>query len=76
MNAAPSRSIRVERILYRNGADLVPKPGPNTSSPSVRQFTMVETLTTALFDEWPQLRARKGAVVMGTSLIGFILGLW
>ncbi|XP_043243346.1 sodium- and chloride-dependent glycine transporter 1-like [Amphibalanus amphitrite] len=39
------------------------------------QFTMTETLTTALFDEWPQLRSRKAAVVMGTSVIGFILGL-
>ena len=39
------------------------------------QFTMVETLTTALLDEWPQLRPRKSAVVMATSLVGFILGL-
>ena len=37
---------------------------------------MVETLTTALFDEWPHLRSKKAAVVMGTSLIGFFLGLW
>lgn len=39
------------------------------------QFTMVETLTTAIFDEWPKLRNRKGTVVMITSLVGFILGL-
>jgi len=39
------------------------------------QFTMVETLTTALFDQWPQLRAQKGKVVMLTSLVGYLLGL-
>ena len=39
------------------------------------QFTMTETLTTAAMDQWPALRAHKAKVVIGTSIIGFILGL-
>ena len=34
------------------------------------QFTMVETITTAIMDQWPQTRAHKGKVVIGAlSLI-------
>jgi solute carrier family 6 amino acid transporter-like protein 5/7/9/14 len=39
------------------------------------QFTMTETLTTAVMDQYPQLRAHKGKVVIGASVIGFLLGL-
>ncbi len=39
------------------------------------QFTMVETLTTAIMDQWPQLRNKKSLVVIATSLVGFLLGL-
>ena len=39
------------------------------------QFTMTETLTTAAMDQWPSLRAHKAKVVIGTSVLGFILGL-
>ena len=39
------------------------------------QFTMTETLTTALMDQWPQFRKRKGLVVIVTSILGFFLGL-
>lgn len=38
------------------------------------QFTMTETLTTALMDQWPELRAQKAKVVIGASVVGFILG--
>jgi len=39
------------------------------------QFTMTETLTTAVMDQYPNLRAHKGKVVIGASILGFILGL-
>jgi len=39
------------------------------------QFTMTETITTAVMDQWPQLRAHKGKVVISASVVGFILGL-
>ncbi len=39
------------------------------------QFTMVETLTTALMDQWPELRKKKSIVVIATSVVGFLLGL-
>ena len=39
------------------------------------QFTGVETLITAMMDEWPLLRKRKGAVVLGMCALFFILGL-
>jgi len=39
------------------------------------QFTMVETLITAMYDELPWLRARQWLVVGATCLAGFILGL-
>jgi len=39
------------------------------------QFTMTETLTTAVMDQYPNLRAHKGKVVIGASVLGFILGL-
>ena len=39
------------------------------------QFTMTETVTTAILDQWPKLRAHKGKVVIGASVVGFILGL-
>ena len=39
------------------------------------QFTMTETLTTALMDQWPQLRAHKSKVVIATGFIGFFFGL-
>eukprot|EP00090_Calanus_glacialis_P001873 TRINITY_DN11395_c0_g1_i1.p1 TRINITY_DN11395_c0_g1~~TRINITY_DN11395_c0_g1_i1.p1 ORF type:complete len:652 (+),score=141.75 TRINITY_DN11395_c0_g1_i1:118-2073(+) len=39
------------------------------------QFTMTETITTAVMDQYPNLRAHKGKVVIFASIIGFILGL-
>lgn len=39
------------------------------------QFTMTETLTTAVMDQWPELRRHKAWVVLGAALVGFILGL-
>ena len=39
------------------------------------QFTMVETITTAVMDQWPQTRAHKGKVVIGACALGFLLGL-
>jgi len=39
------------------------------------QFTMVETITTAVMDQWPQTRVHKGKVVIGASILGFLLGL-
>lgn len=39
------------------------------------QFTMVETITTAIFDQYPNLRRKKALVVIGTSICGFLLGL-
>jgi len=39
------------------------------------QFTMTETITTAVMDQWPQLRPKKSFVVIGASVLGFILGL-
>merc|ERR1712227_709907 len=39
------------------------------------QFTMVETVTTAIMDQYPQTRVHKGKVVIGASIAGFLLGL-
>jgi len=39
------------------------------------QFTMVETITTAIMDQWPKTRAHKGKVVIGACVVGFLLGL-
>jgi len=39
------------------------------------QFTMTETITTAVMDQYPNLREHKGKVVIFASVIGFILGL-
>jgi len=39
------------------------------------QFTMVETITTAVMDQWPQTRVHKGKVVIGACVLGFLLGL-
>jgi len=39
------------------------------------QFTMTETITTAVMDQYPNLREHKGKVVIFASIIGFILGL-
>ena len=39
------------------------------------QFTMVETITTAIMDLWPKTRPHKGKVVMTSCLVGFLLGL-
>jgi solute carrier family 6 amino acid transporter-like protein 5/7/9/14 len=39
------------------------------------QFTMTETLTTAILDQWPKLRAKKEWVVVSASIACFILGL-
>ena len=39
------------------------------------QFTMTETLTTAVMDQWPSLRKKKSQVVIGTSIFAFFLGL-
>ena len=38
------------------------------------QFTMTETLTTALMDQWPSLREKKSYVVLSTAAVGFLLG--
>jgi len=39
------------------------------------QFTMVETVTTAIMDQYPQTRIHKGKVVIGACIAGFLLGL-
>ncbi|CAG0916787.1 unnamed protein product [Notodromas monacha] len=39
------------------------------------EFTMIETLVTALLDEKPKLRRYKGWVALVVSIIGFLLGL-
>jgi solute carrier family 6 amino acid transporter-like protein 5/7/9/14 len=39
------------------------------------QFTMTETLSTAVMDQFPNLRAHKGKVVITASVVGFIFGL-
>merc|ERR1711970_686673 len=39
------------------------------------QFTMTETVTTAIMDQFPNLRNHKGKVVIAASILGFILGL-
>merc|ERR1711963_679257 len=39
------------------------------------QFTMTETITTAVMDQYPHLRAHTGKVVIGASVIGFLMGL-
>ncbi|XP_037074006.1 sodium-dependent proline transporter-like [Pollicipes pollicipes] len=36
------------------------------------QFTMMESLTTAVFDEWPRVGGRKGTVVMITCAMFFV----
>jgi solute carrier family 6 amino acid transporter-like protein 5/7/9/14 len=38
-------------------------------------FTYTETLTTAVIDQYPSLIKHKGKVVIGISVLGFILGL-
>ena len=37
------------------------------------QFTMTETITTALMDQWPQLRPKKSIVVLSACGLGFLL---
>ncbi|CAG0909203.1 unnamed protein product, partial [Cyprideis torosa] len=39
------------------------------------QFVMVETVTTAMFDEWPSLRMYKSKVVVAVCAVGWLLGL-
>ena len=39
------------------------------------QFAMVETVTTAIMDQWPKLRKRKISVVLVACFIFFLLGL-
>ncbi|XP_013789084.1 sodium- and chloride-dependent glycine transporter 1-like [Limulus polyphemus] len=39
------------------------------------QFTMCETLVTAVQDQWPNLRKYKHWVVIGTCLVCFVIGL-
>jgi solute carrier family 6 amino acid transporter-like protein 5/7/9/14 len=39
------------------------------------QFTSTETLITAMMDEFPALRNKKGTVVITVSAVGFLLGL-
>ena len=39
------------------------------------QFTLTETITTAVMDQWPHLREHKAKVVTGASIIGFLMGL-
>ncbi|KAF2356460.1 Sodium:neurotransmitter symporter [Trinorchestia longiramus] len=39
------------------------------------QFTMVETLSTAVFDQWPNLRPKKAIVVTIMSVVLFLFGL-
>ena len=35
----------------------------------------METITTAIMDQYPSTRAHKGKVVIGASVLGFLLGL-
>lgn len=39
------------------------------------EFALVETVTTSFLDQFPSLRKRKWAIIVGTCFIGFILGL-
>lgn len=39
------------------------------------EFALIETVTTALMDQFPKSRKYKWAVIVGTCVIGFILGL-
>ena len=39
------------------------------------QFTMVETIITAIYDEFPKLREKSFLVVGGVTMTGFLLGL-
>merc|ERR1711892_1252039 len=39
------------------------------------QFTYTETITTAIMDQWPWLRAHKSKVVISACVIGFFMGL-
>ena len=39
------------------------------------QFTMTDTVTTAVLDQWPRLRRHKGRVVIVASVLCFLLGL-
>lgn len=39
------------------------------------QFTMTETLISALLDQWPVLRKKKSLVVIGACSLGFLMGL-
>ena len=44
-------------------------------SPFCGQFTMVETLTTAVFDQWPSLRNSKPIIVTSMCVGLFLCGL-
>lgn len=39
------------------------------------QFTLTETITTAIMDQFPKLRQNKEKVAISTGIVGFLLGL-
>ena len=39
------------------------------------QFALVETVTTSIMDQFPKLRKYKAAVIIGTGVVLFLLGL-
>merc|ERR1712076_244857 len=39
------------------------------------EFALVETVCTGLMDQFPKLRKKSWAVILGTGIIGFLLGL-
>merc|ERR1719334_1338768 len=39
------------------------------------EFALIETVTTAIFDQWPATRKYKSALICGTGALFFLLGL-
>ena len=42
---------------------------------TILQFAMVETVNTAIYDQWPQLRNKKHYVVIGVCTLMFLCGI-